>query len=103
MIRKHYLKFSEIASYSSQTLPVLSGNPQGSILGPLLFLVYVNDLSACISSTSSVAMFADDSKCYHCIKSIDDAEALQSDLNQIAIWCKNWQMDLNEGNVVFSV
>ena len=82
---------------TSHSLPVLSGVPQGSILGPLLFLVYVNDLPTCVSSTSSVAMFADDTKCYRRIKSVDDAEALQLDLNRIAEWCMKWQMELNQG------
>ena len=80
---------------TSNPLPVLSGVPQGSILGPLLFLVYVNDLPDCISSSSSLAMFADDSKCYHPIQCSEDAEVLQCDINAIDSWCKEWQMSLN--------
>lgn len=51
------------------------------------------DLPICVSSMSSVAMFTDDTKCFHLIKSVNDAEALQLDLNQIA----EWLMDLNQG------
>ncbi|CAB4040499.1 Hypothetical predicted protein, partial [Paramuricea clavata] len=80
---------------TSNPLTVLSGVPQGSILGPLLFLVYVNDLLDCVSSSSSLAMFADDSKCYHSIKCYEDAEVLQSDINAIDSWFKEWQMSLN--------
>ena len=64
---------------TSQSLPVLSEVPQGSILGPLLFLVYVNDLPGCVSQGSSIAMFPDDTKCYRPVKSLHDAELLQSD------------------------
>ena len=49
---------------SSDWLPVTSGVPQGSILGPLLFLVYVNDVPSCIINNSNIALFADDSKLY---------------------------------------
>ena len=51
----------------SNCLPVLSGVPQGSILGPLLFLVYINDLPSVISS-SNTFIFADDTKCFKTIK-----------------------------------
>ena len=62
-----------------QELPVLSGIPQGSILGPLLFLIYVNDLSQ-MSNSSSGALYADDTKCYRAIRSAEDVSCLQGDL-----------------------
>jgi hypothetical protein len=81
---------------TSGTLPVLSGVPQGSILGPLLFLVYVNDLPHSISGESTVAMFADDTKCYRPVKDLPDCEGLQNDLNNLVNWCTIWKMDLNK-------
>ena len=64
---------------------VKSGIPQGSLLGPTLFLLYVNDMPACISG-STLAMFADDSKCYKCIVSPSDFDTIQADLNQLQLW-----------------
>ena len=65
-------------SYSSWT-QVKSGVPHGTILGPILFIMYVNDISTGVSST--VKLYADDTKLYREIESIpDDTDVLQSDL-----------------------
>ena len=64
---------------TSDTLPVSSGIPQGSILSPMLYLIYVNNLSDSVL-TSHVAMFVDDTKIYKQIKSQEDAAYLQADL-----------------------
>ena len=81
---------------SSEPLPVLSGVPQGSILGPLLFIIYVNDLPKSVSQDTTMAIFADDTKCYRPIKNSEDNKTLQSDLDNITIWCHEWKMDLNQ-------
>ena len=81
---------------TSEPIPVLSGVPQGSILGPLLFLIYVNDLPASVSQGTSMGMFADDTKCFRSIQSFQDGETLQSDMNTITRWCHDWRMELNK-------
>ena len=81
---------------TSEPLPVLSGVPQGSILGPLLFLVYVNDLPKSTSNNTIVTMFADDTKCHRALQHPNDNKILQSDLDKITDWCHVWRMSLNQ-------
>ena len=64
---------------------VKSGVPQGSLLGPILFLIYVNDMPVEVKN-SHIAVFADGSKCYKCITSETDCAALQEDLNALSVW-----------------
>ena len=75
--------------------PVLSGVPQGSVLGPILFLIYINDLDDDI--TSKVLKFADDTKVFRKIKSDADRQHLQDDLNKLIEWSEKWQMLFNFG------
>ncbi len=81
---------------TSDWLPVLSGVPQGSILGPFLFLLYINDMAQGISSSSTMALFADDAKVFRCIHSLDDCTALQDDLNSLMEWSDTWQLSFNK-------
>ena len=78
---------------TSTWVQVKSGVPQGTVLGPLLFLVYINDIGNNISST--LRLFADDCLLYRVIDSLEDVYLLQQDLNLIANWCQCWQMRLN--------
>ena len=70
---------------TSNPLPLCSGVPQGSILGPALFLLYVNNLPEVVKS-SEVAKFADDTKLFSSIRSQDDVESLQTDLANLEYW-----------------
>ena len=80
-------------SHSLWTL-VKSGVPQGTILGPILFIMYVNDISTGVSFT--VKLHADDTKLYRKIESIlDDTRVLQSDLFPLTDWCKTWHLKFN--------
>ncbi|CAB3983300.1 Hypothetical predicted protein [Paramuricea clavata] len=81
---------------TSKPLPVLSGVPQGSILGPLLFIIYINDLPKCVSHDTTMAKFADDTKCHRPIKNSQDKVTLQSDLDNITNWCHDWKMELHQ-------
>ena len=78
----------------SKESPVTSGVPQGSVLGPLLFLIFINDLPDCISS-SSVRLYADDSVVYRHISSPDDSTRLQKDLDALQEWEVKWLMQFN--------
>ena len=69
------------------------GVPQGTVLGPLLFLLYINDLPSVVSS--KVRLFADDCLIYRNIKNKEDQIALQKDLNLLENWGNTWGMRFN--------
>ena len=69
--------------------------PQGSILGPLLFLVYIADLPRAVSRATLIRLFADDAKLFRKISGRDDEIDLQNDLKEIFTWCKTWLLGLN--------
>ena len=77
----------------SEWLPVTSGVPQGSVLGPILFIIYINDLEAGV--ISSISKFADDTKVGGKALTTKDCEILQQDLNKITQWSEKWQMSFN--------
>jgi len=72
---------------------VISGVPQGSVRGPVLFVCYINDMLE--SVTSFLFMYADDSKVGRQILCEADSHVLQSDLDNLCAWSKNWQLRFN--------
>ena len=66
--------------------PVISGVPQGTVLGPALFLLYINDLPGVLSPGTVCRLYADDCLIYRSIHSIQDQLTLQTDLNSLHEW-----------------
>ena len=78
---------------TSETTTVVSGVPQGTVLGPILFLCHINDLPD--SVVSQVRLFADDCLLYREIKTFQDHQILQNDLKQLEAWASAWGMRFN--------
>ena len=83
----------------SDPVNVLSGVPQGTVLAPLLFLYYVNDLPSLVKS--KIRMYADDTLIYNTIHNINDCLQLQNDLTELEKWSRIWQMDFNPSKCEF--
>ena len=78
---------------SSEPIPVSSGEPQGSVLGPLLFIIYRNDLP--MNVTSKVRLFADDTALYITTSTSSQSEILQKDIDNLERWSHKWDMEFN--------
>ena len=91
---QYYGKRVVVRGSCSDLSYVTSGTPQGTILGPSLFLLYINDVTKRISST--IKLYADDRKIFR--KIIDptiDCQLLQDDLNNLSEWARKWQLRVN--------
>ena len=84
-----------IRGTASQNREVTSGVPQGSVLAPIMFLIYINDLGEDISNDSYINMFADDAKIQRKIINVNSCKELQEDISKIKAWSKKWKMDCN--------
>ena len=84
-----------VGGEQSCVLPVISGVPQGSVLGPLLFLVFINEVVDQVSLESSMSLFADDIALYRCIKSSVDYWKLQLDITALVDWISRHYHYLN--------
>ena len=94
---KNYLVGREmrtvVRGIKSEWRKVTSGVPQGSVLGPIMFLVYINDMPTGVDSYMN--MFADDAKIMRKVRNLEDCNKLQEDLDKIYEWGKQWQMEFN--------
>ena len=89
--RQRVVVDGEVSSWKS----VLSGVPQGSVLGPILFLGYINDLEEGV--IGKILKFADDTKLFTKTKEIGDKKFLQDDIDKLVKWSEKWQMLFNFG------
>ena len=77
----------------SNEVPATFGVLQGSVLGPLLFLLYINDLPENVQS--QVRLFADDTAVYLTVSGLQNSQVLQSDLDYLQCWERTWDMEFN--------
>ena len=87
-------QFVSVQGFRSFLRSVLSGVPQGSVLGPLLFIIFINDVDKDIL-TAFLSSFADDTRVGLGIRNANDATILQSDLNSVYLWAEDNHMALN--------
>ena len=98
LLKKRKMRVT-LEAESSQQVTIDSGAPQGTVLGPILFLCHINDLPDAVKS--SVRLFADDCLLYREINSQNDHNKLQKDLENLEEWAENWGMRFNATKCYF--
>ncbi len=78
---------------ASDWAPVTSGVPQGSVLGPVLFVIYINDIN--LGLNNFIEKFADDTKIRNSVMSDCDRQSIQEDLSKTSAWSDRWEMLFN--------
>lgn len=91
----------KVGNSTSRKAAVTSGIPQGSVLGPTLFVIYINDLPEVVDKGSFVYLFADDTKVFRRINSNQDRIKLQEDINNLLDWSKKWLLIFHPDKCVF--
>ena len=82
-----------LGNQKSNWQPVTPGIPQGSVLGPILFTIFINDMPEVVESL--MKLFADDTKIFKAIESFKDISVIQEDINKLLKWSAEWQLPLN--------
>jgi ribonucleases P/MRP protein subunit RPP40 len=82
-----------MAMVSSEWVAVFSGVPQGSVLGPILFLIYINDIDDGIANR--ILKFADDTKLFGTVGTLEEVNKMREDLVRLGEWSKDWLMLFN--------
>ena len=90
----HRTQRVSVSGVLSTACNVTSGVPQGSVLGPLLFLIYINDVCDVTSGAAFVKLFADDLKFYSDVTINESSVDLQTTLNNLDDWAAKWQMEI---------
>ena len=80
---------------NSHLLPVISGVPQGSVLGPLLFISYINDVTSVVSAGIEINLFSDDIALYRVFKGVEDYTQLQVDINSVSSCIEGKHLQFN--------
>ena len=91
----HRMQCVVVENTFSSWSAVVSGVPQGSVLGPVLFVVFINDIVGSIGTLASANLFADDVKLYSRINDTIEASVLQRVLDEIVDWADYWQLSIN--------
>ena len=86
-------QYVSVNGKESHSIPVTSGVPQGSVLGPILFIYFINDLPDVVDC--SIRIFADDTKIYLPIQSYQDHKKLQNNINALLEWSDRWLLRFN--------
>jgi hypothetical protein len=74
---------------------IISGVPQGSVLGPILFLIFINDVISICCGNTTVKLFADDLKLYSVYNNMDNSAELQHSIDKLVSWSNEWQLQIN--------